>query len=234
MENIFNNYMFGIILSFIAYEIGIYIYKKTKVPIFNGLLIAVIIVIAVLVIFNIDYEAFNQGGKFINFFITPATVALALPLYRKLDVLKKNIVPIIIGIVVGSLTSVISVLLLTYLVGTDTAIIASLVPKSVTTPIAMEISKELGGVSGITVVVVVITGVIGAVIAPTVLKLAKIDDELAQGIAIGTSAHAVGTSKAVELGETQGAMSGLAIGIAGIVTVIIAPICLKIAEVILK
>ncbi|MBC5630113.1 LrgB family protein [Clostridium sp. NSJ-6] len=228
MNIIIENMFFGIVISLIAFELGKIIYNKTKLPIFNPLLTSIIIVIVILKIFNIDFELYNKGGQFINMFLGPATVILAVPLYKQLLLLKKNFVPIIIGISIGSVVSVISVILLSTVFNLDKEIIISLIPKSVTTPIGVEISNSLGGITGITVMAVILTGITGAIIAPTVCKIFKINNPVARGIGIGTASHAVGTSKALEIGETEGAMSSLAIGIAGLITVVVAPICLDI------
>jgi predicted murein hydrolase (TIGR00659 family) len=224
MDILTKNLLFGIILSLISFEIGLFIYKKTKSPIFNPLLIAIILVIAFLLVFNIDYETYNRGGQFINMFLGPATVALAVPLYKKINLLKKYFLPIFIGIFVGSCISILSIILISKYLGFDTIITASLVPKSVTTPIGVELSNQLGGNASITVLSILISGVSGAVIGPIVCKLFKINNTIAIGIALGTASHAVGTTKALEMGETEGAMSSLSIGIAGIITVFLAPI----------
>ncbi|SCK03083.1 Inner membrane protein yohK [uncultured Clostridium sp.] len=228
MNIIIENMFFGIVISLIAFELGKIIYNKTKLPIFNPLLTSIVIVIAILKIFNIDFELYNKGGQFINMFLGPATVILAVPLYKQLLLLKKNFVPIIIGISVGSIVSVLSVILLSNVFNLDKEIIISLIPKSVTTPIGVEISNSLGGITGITVMAVILTGITGAIIAPTVCKVFKINNPVARGISIGTASHAVGTSKALEIGETEGAMSSLAIGVAGLITVVVAPLCLSI------
>lgn len=233
MDFLTSNMFFGIFISLVAYEIGQIIYKKTKLPIFNPLLVAIVIVIALLKIFNIDFETYNQGGQFINMFLGPATVILAVPLYKQLSLLKKNFIPIIIGITVGCFVSVISIILLSKVFGLDNNIIISLLPKSVTTPIGIEISNSLGGVTGVTVLAIVITGITGAIIAPIVCKIFRITNPVARGIGIGTASHAVGTSKALEIGETEGAMSSLSIGIAGLMTVVIAPLCFTILGMIL-
>lgn len=233
MNIIIENMFFGILISLIAFEIGQAIYKKTKLTIFNPLLVAIVIVIAILKIFNIEFEMYNKGGQFINMFLGPATVILAVPLYKQLSLLKKNFIPIMIGIVFGSIVSVISVISLSVLFKLDSEILISLVPKSVTTPIAMEISNSIGGITGVTVMAVIITGITGAIIAPIVCKVCKINNPIARGVSIGTASHAVGTSKALELGETEGAMSSLSIGIAGLITVIAAPLCISILSKIL-
>ncbi|MBU3135378.1 LrgB family protein [Clostridium gasigenes] len=234
MKEIINNPLFWILITLAAFEIGIVIYKKTNFPLFNPLLIAIVLVIGVLVIFNIDYEIYNSGGKFINSFLGPATVVLAVPLYKQLNALKKNLWPVLIGLFVGSLTSIVCVIILGKAFGLDESLIASLVPKSVTTPIGVEISNSLGGVKSITIVSIVLTGIVGAIIAPIVSKVLKIKSEVAIGIGIGAASHAVGTSKAFEMGEVQGAMSSLSIGIAGLITVFLSPSIYMLARIMLK
>lgn len=220
--------VFGIIVSIVAYEIGLSIYRKTKLPIFNPLLIAIIIVIGFLLAFDIDLETYNLGGDFISVFLTPATVILAVPLYNKLEILKKSYKEILIAIALGSTASVISVLLLAKLFNVNESLLLSLIPKSITTPVGVEVSKQLGGIPSITVAAIIITGILGAVLGPSLCRLFKIKDKLAIGIAMGTSSHAVGTTKAIEMGEIEGAMSGLAIGVAALITVLVAPIIVKI------
>ena len=224
MSALLNTPVFGILLSVVAFEIGIIVSRKTKNPLLNPLLVAIILVILVLMGLDIPKEQYDLGGSFILFFLGPATVVLAVPLYKQIELLKKDLVPILIGISVGSATSILSVILLSRLFHVDLSVAVSMLPKSVTTAIGMEISKEIGGIVSLSVAVIVLTGITGAVIGPGLLKLFRISDDVAQGIAIGTASHAVGTSKAMELGETQGAMSGLSIGIAGIATVILVPL----------
>lgn len=225
MSILTENILFGIIISLIAFEIGMFLFKKTKFPIFNPLLIAIILVIGFLLLFDIDVETYNEGGKFINMFLGPATVVLAIPLYKQLNLLKKHVVPILVGILFGSLIGVSSVILICNLFNLDNDVTISLLSKSVTTPIGIEITNQLGGLVPITVLAIIISGVTGAVIAPILFKVFKIKNDVAKGIALGTASHAVGTTKALELGETQGAMSSLSIGIAGIMTVFLAPLC---------
>lgn len=218
---------FGILLSLVAYIIGLKIAQLVKNPIANPLLIAMIIVIAVLKIFNITFEDFNNGGKYITFLIAPATVAMVINLYKNFDLLKKNAIPVLIGVVAGVLTSVLSVYLLSALFGLNNELRMSIVPKSLTTAIGSALSGEYGGIVPITIVCMVMTGIGGAVIAPTVMKVLKVEDPVAQGIGIGTASHAVGTSRAIQMGEVQGAMSGLSIALAGFVSVILIPIIIK-------
>lgn len=224
MDILTDNLLFGITLSLISFEIGLYIYKKTKIAILNPLLIAIFLVIIFMLLFNIEIEAFNKGGDFINMFLGPATVVLALPLYKQISLFKKHFLAIIVGIFIGSSVSILSVIFIGKLFNLDNSIILSLIPKSVTTPIGIEISNSIGGITSVTVLSIVISGIIGAVIGPTVCRIFKIKNNISLGIALGTASHAVGTSKALEIGETEGAMSSLSIGIAGIITVFLVPI----------
>ncbi|MFU7514925.1 LrgB family protein [Clostridium sp. HCS.1] len=223
MEILTENILFGIIISLLAFEAGLLIYKKTKFPLFNPLLIAIALVISFLLIFKIDVDVYNKGGQFINMFLGPATVVLAVPLYKQFHLLKKHLLPILIGILIGSSIGISSVILLANIFGLDKVLTISLLSKSVTTPIGIEITNQLGGLAPVTVLSIVISGIIGSIIGPLLCKKFKINDKVAIGIAIGTASHAVGTSKALELGETEGAMSSLSIGIAGIMTVFLAP-----------
>ena len=233
MEIISNNMFFGIFISLIAFEIGLFIYKKTKLPIFNPLLTATILIICFLKIFNIDFDTYNNGGQFINIFLGPATIVLAVPLYKKLNLLKENFLPIFSGILVGSLVSVLSVISIATFLGLDNSLTVSLLSKSVTTPIGIEITNSLGGSSSITVLAIVLSGIIGAIVGPTVFKVLKINP-ISRGVSLGTASHAVGTSKALEIGEQEGAMSSLSIGVAGIVTVFLAPLCYSLLSIFIK
>lgn len=225
MSILTNNIFFGIVISLLAFEGGLYLSRKTKLSLFNPLLIAILSVIAFLIVFNIDFEKYNNGAQFINMFLGPATVILAVPLYKQINLLKENFIPIFIGILIGSFVGIVSVVLLCFMFGLENVITISLLAKSVTTPIGIEITNQLGGLVPITVLAIVISGIVGAVVGPLICKLFKIRNEIAVGIAIGTASHALGTTKALELGETQGAMSSLSIGIAGLITVFLAPLC---------
>ncbi|MCK9182304.1 MAG: LrgB family protein [Fibrobacteraceae bacterium] len=227
MNELLNTPLFGILVSLIAFELGVFISKKFKWSIFNPLLIANVLVIGFLLTTGISLETYNLGGDYISFFLSPATAVLAVPLYKQLPQLKKNIVPILAGITAGCIVSVVFIILFAKLVHLNQALWISLVPKSITTPMGIELSKEIGGIPAVTIIAIVVTGITGAVVAPIVCKLFHIKDSVAQGLAIGTSSHAVGTARAMEMGETQGAMSSLAIGVAGIITAILAPLILK-------
>ena len=221
MSEIYASPLFGIVLCIFSFEIGLWINRKTHSPLANPLLIAVVICIAVLQIFSIPLESFQQGGDIITMFLAPATAALSLSIYNQLDTLNKNLLPILAGTLTGSITSIGSVIGLCKLFGLDEELIASLIPKSVTTPIAMEVSRQHGGIVSITVAAVIVTGIFGAILAPVLIKLFRVKNPVEAGIAIGTCSHALGTSKALEIGETEGAMSGIAIGVAGIITVVL-------------
>lgn len=222
-----NNPFFGILLSIVTYEIGVLIAKKTKSPLANPLLIGIILSIVVLKAFKIPFEDFEMGGSYIKFLLGPATVCLVVPLYKKLELLKKNLLAVFMGILVGSITSVLSVFVLSKVFGLDQNLFISLLPKSITTAIGVDVSAEYGGLEAITAICIIGTGIFGAVVGPSFLKLVGVKDPVATGIALGTTSHAVGTSKAMELGEVQGAMSGLCIGIAGLITVLIMPIAIQ-------
>ena len=222
MNELISSPFFGVVLCIGTYAVGLWINRKTKSPVANPLLIAIALVIAILLIFHIPLEEFNKGGDFIAFFLIPATAALALSIYRQVWLLKRNFLPIIIGSAVGSLVSMGSVYGLCRLFRLDEVLTYSLIPKSVTTPIAMDVSLQLGGEPSITVAAVVVTGITGAILAPAFIRLFRVNNPIAAGVAIGTCSHALGTAKALEIGEGEGAMSGIAIGVSGILTVLFA------------
>ena len=219
-----NSIFFGAAISLIAYEAGLLLKRKFRMAIFNPLLIAIIAVMAVLSLLHIDYDTYNQSGQYISYLLTPATVCLAVPLYQQMELLKKNLKAVVIGIVSGVLASMVSVLLLAKLFRLSHEQYVTLLPKSITTAIGMGVSEELGGIVTITVAVIIITGVVGNVMADFAYKLFHVTHPVAKGVGLGTSAHAIGTAKALEMGEIEGAMGGLSIAVAGILTVIVAPI----------
>ena len=217
-----NSIFFGVLLCLLSYQAGVFLRQKTKIAAFNPLLISIIIVIFVLVMFHIKFEDFYKGSKYISFLLTPATVALAIPLYSKLTLLKSNFKAIMSGLIAGVLTSLISIFVMSLLFGLSHENYVSMLPKSITTAIGIGVSEELGGISTITTAVIIVTGVFGNVSADIVYKVFNIKNPIAKGIGLGSSAHAIGTSKALEMGETEGAMSSLSIAVAGIITVIFA------------
>lgn len=215
---------FGFVITLIIYYLSLCLKNKTKLSILNPLLVTTIIIVAILLIFNINYETYNIGAKYISYFLTPTTVCLAIPLYKQIKVLKKNVIGILSGILAGVIANASVIVLLVKLFKMNNELGTSLLSKSITAPIAIGLTDELGGISSITVFAVILSGIIGAAIAPTIFKLFHIKDETAQGLACGTAAHGSGTTTALELGEIQGAMSGLAIIVTGLITTIIAPI----------
>ena len=219
-EFLSNSVFFGSVLSLVAYEAGLLLRRKFKLAILNPLLIATICVMAVLVLFKVDYDQYNESAKYISYLLTPATVCLAVPLYEQMSLLKKNFKAVAAGIVSGVLASLVSVLVLAKLFGLSHEQYVTLLPKSITTAIGMGISEELGGIVTITVAVIIITGILGNVIAELVCKVFHIQEPIAKGLALGTASHAIGTAKAMEMGPVEGAMSSLAIAVAGLLTVI--------------
>lgn len=219
-EAVTQSVVFGVALSLIGYQIGLMIKKKVKLSIANPLLISAAVIVAVLLIFRIDYADYEKGAEYISFFLTPATVSLAVPLYRQLMFLKKYPKAILGGIGAGVLTAMGSILAMSAAFGLTHAQYVTLLPKSITTAFAMGISEKMGGAVTITVVAVIFTGIVGSVGAEGVFRICGIEEPVARGLAIGTSAHALGTAKAMELGEVEGAMSSLSIVVAGIMTVV--------------
>ena len=211
---------FGVAVSLVAYGLGCLLQKKWKCPLFNPLLISIIITIALLAVSNMDYDVYYSGAKYLSYLLTPATVCLAIPLYEKLDLLKQNKAAILLGIASGVLTTLLCVLAMGLIFGLNHAEYVTLLPKSITTAIGMGVSEELGGYVTLTVAVIIITGLMGNMFAPMVCRVFHITDPIAKGIAIGTSSHAVGTAKAMEMGQVEGAMSSLSIAVAGILTVV--------------
>ncbi len=210
----------GVVLSFLAYEIGVYLKKKTKMALCNPLLIAMLLVIVFLVATDVDYESYNASAKYLSYLLTPATVSLAIPLYQQLELLKKHMFAIFAGIFAGVVASLGSILVMSFWFGLSHEEYVTLLPKSITTAIAMGVSEELGGYVTITVISIMITGILGNMVAETVCKLFRIKYAVSRGLAIGTASHAVGTAKAMEMGEVEGAMSSLAIVVAGLCTVV--------------
>lgn len=230
MKDLISMPLFSIMISLVAFEIGCIINRKTKLAILNPLLISIALLIIFLKYFNVSFKEYNNGGQFITFLLSPATVVLAVPLYKKIKLLKAYALPIVVGIFFGTIGGMITIVLLCNLFGISKQLGLSMIPKSITTPIGMAVSQQIGGIQSVTVAAIIITGIFGAVIGPIVFKVFRIEDKVAKGIALGCSAHAIGTSKAIELGEIEGGMSSLSIGLTGLITVIIAPIIAKIFQ----
>ena len=228
MYNVLDTQIFGVIVTVLFFNLGIYLQRKTKNPILNPilnpLLVAIIGIILFLKVTNIPYENYKIGADSINFFLGPVTVILAVPLYKQFGLFKKYFKEIIIGIGCGVVVSFVSIIIIGNFTKADLTIVNSLLPKSITTPMGLSLTNTLNGIEAITVVSIILTGILGAIVAPIIFKIGKIKHPIARGIALGTSAHALGTTKALELGEVEGAMSGLSIGIAVILTVVLVPI----------
>ena len=227
MNEIVNSPLFGILLSVTAFEIGVTISKKFKYSFLNPLLIANILIVGFLLTTGISLESYNVGGDYISVMLSPATVVLAVPLYRQISKLKQFWKPILAGIFAGSLTSLACVIVVSKLVGLSDTLMLSLLPKSITIPMGSVVSAQIGGIPPVTIIAITITGITDAVAAPAVCRFCRIKNKVAQGIAIGTASHALGTTRAMEMGEVQGAMSSLSIGVAGLFTAIVAPIIIS-------
>lgn len=224
MNAIINSPLFGILLTLVAFEIGVLISQKFKYSFVNPLLIANVLIVGFLLITGISFESYSVGGDYISVMLSPATVVLAVPLYRQIQKLKQFWKPILAGIFAGSLTSIGCVIFFSKILGLSGTLMLSILPKSVTIPMGSVISAQIGGIPSVTIIAITITGITGAVAAPAVCKFCHIKHKVAQGIAIGTASHALGTTRAMEMGEVQGAMSSLSIGIAGLFTAVVAPV----------
>lgn len=211
---------FGVTLSLLAYGLGIWLQRRFRLAVFNPLLISVAVTIAVLLAAHIDYDTYYNGAKYLSYLLTPATVCLAVPLYEQLPLLRQNWKAILAGVLAGVLVSLAGVLALSALFGLDHAEYVTLLPKSITTAIGMGVSEELGGIPNLAVAAIVLTGLLGNIIASGVVKLFRIEEPVAVGLAIGSAAHALGTARALEIGELEGAMSSLAISVCGLLTVL--------------
>ena len=225
MNDLFlNSATIGVVISLLAYQIGMFLRKKTKLDICNPFMISIILVIVFLLLFDVDYDNYNQSAKYLSYLLTPTTVCLAIPLYEKLDLLKKHFAAIMVGIMSGVMTSLISILGMSYLFKLSHSEYVTLLPKSITTAIGIGVSEELGGYVSITAASIMITGILGNIIGEIICKCFRIKHSISKGLALGTSSHAIGTTKAMELGEVEGAMSSLSIVVAGLLTVVLASI----------
>ena len=223
-ELIENSAFLGVVITIGSFELGRAIRKKWNFALFNPLLLAILFSIGVLLLFRIDYGSYLNGAKYINFLLTPATVCLAIPLYKQLELLKRNLTAVATAITAGVIGSVVSVYVMSMIFKLEHVHYVSLLPKSITTAIGMGVSEEAGGIVTMTIVSIIITGILGNIVADGWFKLIGIKEPIAKGLALGTSAHAIGTAKALELGEVEGAMSSLSIAVAGLMTVVSVPI----------
>lgn len=221
MNEIFLSSSFsGVLISLLSYFVGVTLKKRFRLSVFNPLLISILLVIAFLLLFRIDYTAYYESAKVLNWLLTPATVSLAIPLYEEIKTLRKHPVAITLGILSGVVTSLLGVFLLSLLFRLDHSEYVTLLPKSVTTAIGMPLSLEYGGYASLTVISIIITGVFGNVIALAAVKLFRIKTRVARGVAIGTSSHAIGTAKAMEMGKLEGAVSSLSLVVAALMTLV--------------
>ena len=223
-EFLHSSTMWGVGLTLAAFAAGTLINRVTRKSVCNPLLLGSLVVVAVLTALRIPYAQYKASAAPVSWLLLPATVSLAVPLYEKWDLLRRNAKAILAGIAAGTLTSLASVLLIGWAMGLDHTQFVTLLPKSVTTAISMDVSAELGGIASLTGAVVILTGIVGSLFGEGLFRLLRITDPMAKGVAMGTAAHAIGTSKALEMGETEGAMSGLSIAVAGIMTAILAPL----------
>lgn len=219
-EIILQTSCFGALLSILAYFMGVWIKRRFHHPLLNPLLIAMVLTVGFLVVFRVDYDTYIASARYLSVLLTPATVCLAIPLYEQLHMLKANPTAILLGVMAGVISGLACILLLSLAFGLNHVEYVTLLPKSITTAIGMALSEELGGIPSITTAAIIITGIMGNVFAEGILRVARIREPLARGLAIGTASHAMGTAKAIELGDVEGAMSGLAIAVAGLLTVV--------------
>ncbi|BAI80043.1 LrgB family protein [Deferribacter desulfuricans SSM1] len=224
MKAIIENPIFSVMITFLVFYLASKLYNKYRFILFNPVLISITSLILLLKLINLDYHTYFKGAKIISFFLGPSVVALGVPLYLQFEEIKKRGISIIISIIIGSIVGILSAALTAKLLGASKVVVASIAPKSVTTPIAMGISKKIGGIPSLTAAIVIATGVLGAVIGPAFLKLTGIKNKVAVGLAIGSASHGIGTARAFEEGELEGASSSLAICLNGIATAIFTPI----------
>lgn len=224
MNNLANSEIFALILVLGTYLAASALYKKVHISLLHPLITSVFAIIAVLKILGIQYESFQQGSHLIHFLLGPSVVALGYVLFEQIQYLKGNVVSILTSVFVGAIVGIVSVIIIGKLMGADPTLIASLQPKSVTTPIAMGISEKAGGIPSLTAVIVVAVGIFGSIVGPIVMKVLGIESHIAKGLALGASSHGVGTATAIQIGAIEGALSGLAIGLMGIMTAVLVPV----------
>ncbi len=224
IQNLFQYDVFVLVLVVGIYLLSIKLHLKIRFPLLNPVLITILVLIGLLVILDVPYATFKKSSQMINFLLGPSVVALGYILHKQIHYLKGNVVSVLTSITVGAVVGIASILLIGKLFGADQTLIASLAPKSVTTPIAMALSESNGGIPGLTAVVVVVAGVMGSIIAPPIMNWLGIKSPIAKGIALGASSHGVGTATAIQMGAIEGALSGLAIGIMGTITSLLLPL----------
>lgn len=224
IRELFNSQVFVLSFTLGVYSAGLWLYRKTKTPLLHPLLTSILAFIVILKVFHVEYQAFDQGTKIISFLLAPSVVALGVTLYDQVSHIKGNFLSILTAILVGAVIGIVSVTGILYLMGADSALVATMQPKSVTTPIAMSISEKFGGIPSLTAVVVVLIGIFGGVVGPFILDKLGVTSKIARGLALGASSHGMGTARAMELGAIEGAISGLAIGLMGAATALLTPL----------
>jgi len=234
MEKFFQSEVFVVAFTFLAYFLGQKLQERTRLIILNPILVSIVIIIVFLSVFNIDYASYHQGSKLIEFFLKPAVVALGVPLYQQLEKIKKQAFHILISQLVGCIVGVVSVVLIAKWMGASKEIIYSLAPKSVTTPIAIEVSKAIGGIPPLTASVAIVVGIFGGIFGYGIMKLTRVKNPIAQGLSMGTAAHAVGTSRSMEISPAFGAMSSIGLIVNGILTAILTPYILQFMNIWIK
>lgn len=217
--------LFHLTLTLVAYQAANWLFVRTRrLPILNPVLIAVLVVVGVLGATRTSYATYFEGAQFVHFLLGPATVALAVPLYRQWMQVRSSALALGVSLIAGSLAAIISAIIAAWVLGASPALFATVAPKSTTAPVAMAIAEELGGLPSLTAVLVIVTGILGAMIGPFLLDLAGIKDDRARGLAIGTASHGIGTARALQMSETAGAFSGLAMGLNALATALLVPI----------
>lgn len=224
MHSLVHSEIFDLALVVGTYIAATILYKKTHLSMLHPLLTSIFVIIVILEFLDIEYASFQQGSHLIHFMLGPSVVALGYVLFEQMKYLKGNVVSILTSVFVGAIVGIISVIVIGKLMGADQSLIATLQPKSVTTPIAMGISEKNGGIPSLTAVIVVAVGIFGSIVGPAVMKVLGIESRIAKGLALGASSHGVGTAAAIQLGAVEGALSGLAIGLMGIMTAILVPV----------
>lgn len=224
MNSLVHSEIFDLALVIGTYIAATLLYKKTHLSLLHPLLTSIFVIIVILEVLDIEYESFQQGSHLIHFMLGPSVVALGYVLFEQMKYLKGNVVSILTSVFIGAIVGIISVIAIGKLMGADQSLIATLQPKSVTTPIAMGISEKNGGIPSLTAVIVVAVGIFGSIVGPAVMKVLGIESRIAKGLALGASSHGVGTAAAIQLGAVEGALSGLAIGLMGIMTAILVPV----------
>lgn len=224
MNSLANSDIFALTLVIGSYLAAQALYRKTRISLLHPLLTSIFVIIVVLNMLDVEYKSFRQGSSLIHFMLGPSVVALGYVLFEQMKYLRGNVISILTSVFVGAIVGIVSIIVIGQLMGADQTLIATLQPKSVTTPIAMGIAEKSGGIPSLTAVVVVVVGIFGSIVGPFVLKALGIESRIAKGLALGASAHGVGTAAAIQIGAVEGALSGLAIGLMGVMTAVLVPV----------